>query len=102
MPDLITDIGYPKRITASGVTVVASTGNQDVALVGVMANSGTVGTINVYHGYTTGTGTAIIASGVSLVTGVYTPWKTIGSGGLTVLVTGWTTPDITFYWKPVG
>lgn len=97
--NLVTDAAIAKRVTASGVTTIAS---QDLVLKGVMANSGTVGTLNLYHGTTTGTSTSIIASGITLVTGVVLPLNVYCSGGCAALVTGWTTPDITFYWKQIG
>ena len=95
--NLVTDVNRSTRVTASGVTAINSGNN--TALYAIMANSGTVGTINIYHGTTTGTSTSIIASGITLVTGVPIYPRVYGSGGIAVLVTGWTTPDITFYWQ---
>lgn len=97
--NIISEAGTPTRVTASGVTNITS-GN--AVLLGVMAGNGAQGTIDLFHGTATGTTTAIIASGVTLVTGVYTRFPANCSGGLTVLVTGFTTPNITFYWNPAA
>ena len=95
--NLVTESNVATRVTASGVTNI--NGANNLVLYGIMANSGTPGTVNLYHGQTTGTATAIIASSISLVTGVMVYPRVYCSGGLAVLVTGWTTPDITFYWS---
>lgn len=99
MANLVTAASIAKRVTASGLTVIAS--GVDCVLAGVMANNGAQGTVDLFHGTTTGTSTSIIASGVTLITGVYVPLNVYGSGGIAVLVTGFTTPNITFYWKPI-
>lgn len=97
--NLVTDAGIPKRVTASGVTAIAS---QDLVLMSILANDGAQGTVNLYHGTTTGTGSSIICSGLTLVTGSPLELNVYCSGGCAALLTGFTAPNVTFFWKQIG
>lgn len=99
MPNLIQEVSTPVFVVASGSSVLLS-GN--CALLGWFINSGTPGTINLAHGVlASGAVTAAIASGILGVTGNFFRFPCYGSGGLTVNLSGWTTPVVTFFINPM-
>jgi hypothetical protein len=88
------ETGTPTRVTGSGVNVITS---GHAALLGFFTSSGAPGTIQLFHG--TATGNAITGV-ITAVTGGFYRCPAYCSGGLSALVTGWTSPDLTFFWNP--
>ncbi len=91
------EIGTPRRVTGSGVTVITS-GNASLLGISVAAVL-TAQTVNLWIGSTTSVTATTILATATLATNTFTRIPAMCNGGITVCVTN-EDVDLTIYYNP--